>query len=214
VHIVVPAVAFDPVTRTLCHPCNPKKFFLPEKHLAIRFRNRLDIALKAAHPELHRSLPPEARHALSSRPDWRIDCRHVGQGRPAVRYLARYVYKTALGPNRIPGYTEDGRILLSYQDSKTKRWGVINLTTDTFLERFLTHVLPKGFVRVRHFGWMAAAARKTRLLVRALVCGEIGEPAPKLPELPPPCCPDCGALLTCIATLAPLRFKRGPPAGP
>ena len=58
---------------------------------------------------------------------------------------------------------------------------------------------------------MAGAARKTRLLIRYLVCGEIGEPSPKLPETPTPSCPDCGAAMTHLATLAPLNFKRGPP---
>ncbi|MCP4208265.1 MAG: transposase [Shimia sp.] len=210
VHIVLPAVAFDPATRTLRHPNDPKKFFVHETPLALRFRNRIDIALKDAHPDIHRSLSAQARRDLNST-KWRIDCKPVGQGQPAVRYLARYVYKTALGPNRLKGYTKDGRIRLSYQDSTTKKWGVTALQPDTFLERFLTHVLPKGFVRVRHFGWLSGAARKTRLLVRALVCGEIGEPAPKLPETPTPCCPDCGAALTCIATLAPIRDNRGPP---
>lgn len=211
IHIVVPAVAFDPATRELRHPGNPEKFFLPEDRLAVRFRNRLDIALKSDHPELHQALSAEARRALSSRPDWVVDCQKIGNGRPALRYLARYVYKTALGPNRILGYTNDGRIRLSYQDSKTKRWNVTSLSPDAFLDRFLTHVLPKGFVRIRHYGWMSGAARKDRLLIRALVCGQIGEPSPKIPEPPKPTCPDCGAILTAVARLEPLNRKRGPP---
>ena len=87
-----------------------------------------------------------------------------------------------------------------------------SLHPDAFIDRFLTHVLPKGFVRVRHYGWMSGAARHDRLPVRALVCGEIGEPAPKLPEVPKPRCAQCGTLLTPVARLEPLRFKRGPPS--
>ena len=213
VHIVVPAVAFNPATRNLCHPNHPDRFFLHETPLALRFRNRMDLALKKRHPEVHQSLPGQARRDLSAT-KWRVNCLPVGHGRPALRYLARYVYKTALGPSRILGYTRDGRLRLSYQQSNTGAWRVTALHPDTFIQRFLTHVLPKGFVRVRHYGWMSGAARKTRLLVRALVCGQIGEPTPKLPELPKPCCPDCGALMNPVATLAPLQFKRGPPIQP
>jgi hypothetical protein len=210
VHLIVPAVAFEPATRTLRFP-KQGEFLLHTAPLAARFRNRIEIALKARHPEIHRTLSSKARAAFHHHCKWRLDCRHAGRGHAALRYLARYVFKTALGKGRILGYEPDGRIRLSYQDSTSNRWGVIRLRPETFLRRFLTHVLPKGFVRVRHFGWLAGAARKTRLLIRCLVCGEIGEPAPKLPETPEPRCPDCGALMTCIGELAPVHSKRGPP---
>ena len=212
-HIVVPAVAFDQDKGELRFP-KKADFLLWHEALAARFRNRLEIALKKLHPEWHRALPPDARVALGSRTKWVVDCRHVGRGHGALRYLALYVHKTALSANRLLGYTEDGRIKLSWQDSTSKEWKVTCLSIDTFLKRFLTHVLPKGFVRVRHYGWLAGAARKTRLLVRALLCGELDEPVPNLPETPKPRCPKCGALMTCIAELAPLNFKRGPPSTP
>lgn len=208
---LVPAVALDSTTRTLRHPRDPDTFLLHETPLALRFRNRLDIALKTRHPDIHRSLSSQARRDLEAT-KWRVDCQPVGQGRPALRYLARYVYKTALGTNRILGYTNDGRIRLSYQNSNTGAWGVVALRPDTFIARFLSHVLPKGFVRVRHYGWMSGAARKDRLLVRCLACGEIGEPTPKIPEVPKPRCPHCGLLLTPAGRLEPLQFKRGPPS--
>jgi len=210
VHAVVPAVAFDEQKRELRRPAKDD-FLLWHKALAARFRNRLDIALKRSFPEIHRDLPDDARRALSHRTEWVVDCRHVGRGHGAVRYLARYVHKTALSANRLLGYTADGRIKLAWQNSTTKQWGVAKLSIDTFLDRFLTHVLPKGFVRVRHCGWLSGAARKTRLLVRALLCGELDEPKPKLPEPPQPLCPDCGALMAVVGRLEPLQFKRGPP---
>jgi hypothetical protein len=95
-------------------------------------------------------------------------------------------------------------------ESGTNRPHVIALHPDEFLRRWLTHVLPKGFVRVRHFGWMSGAARKTRLLVRALVCGQLDEPAPILPAAPVPRCPHCGAEMKLIAIIRP----RGPPRVP
>ena len=55
------------------------------------------------------------------------------------------------------------------------------------IHRVLQHVLPKGLTRVRHYGYLSPAAIKKRLLIRALL-GELGEPAPILPELPSMCC--------------------------
>jgi len=81
------------------------------------------------------------------------------------------------GPSLAQQDDNDGRIRLQCYESGTNRPHVIALPVDTFLSRWLTHALPKGFVRVRHHGWMAGAARKTRLRVRALVCGELDKDA-------------------------------------
>ena len=146
-------------------------------------------------------------HQLSLGFKWVADVRHTGSGRPALRYLARYVFRSALGPGRLLGYDAQGRVRLLCHESGTNRPQVIALPVDTFLRRWLTHVLPKGFVRVRHHGWMAGAARKSRLLVRALVCGQLDEPEPVLPAPPVPRCPHCGAEMKLLATIEP----RGPP---
>jgi hypothetical protein len=147
------------------------------------------------------------QHPQVFRGKWVADVLHTGSGKPALRYLARYVFRSALGPKRLLGYDKSGNIRLLCHESGTNRAHVIALPVDTFLKRWLTHVLPKGFVRVRHHGWMSGAARKTRLLVRALVCGQLDEPKPVLPEPPVPRCPHCGAEMKLLATVSP----RGPP---
>lgn len=206
VHVIVPGVVLAP-DRTLRHP--PKDDFLVHgRPLAARLRNRIELALRRDHPEIHAMLIGE--HPQVFRSAWVADVRHVGSGRPALRYLARYVFRSALGPKRLLGYAKDGRIRLLCYESGTNRAHVIALHPDEFLRRWLTHVLPKGFVRVRHFGWMSGAARKTRLLVRALCCGELDEPTPVLPEPPVPRCPHCGAEMKLIASIEP----RGPPPPP
>ena len=172
---------------------------------AARFRNRLELALQRDHPALHALVLRD--HPRAFRQPWVADVRHTGSGRPALRYLARYVFRSALGPGRLPGRTADGRIRLLCHDSGSNRRHVIALPVDTFLSRWLTHVLPKGFVRVRHYGWMSGAARKVRLRVRALACGELDEPPPDLPDLPAPRCPRCGAEMKLLAAVQP----RAPP---
>ena len=71
-------------------------------------------------------------------------------------------------------------------------------------------VLPKGLTRIRHYGYLGSAARKTRLHIRALL-GELGEPAPKLPEPVPFTCDCCGGLLTFLREIKPIYQMRGPP---
>lgn len=207
VHLVVPGVVLESGGNGLRFPAKPA-FLLHGRPLAARFRNRLELALHRDHPEIHATILRD--HPRVFRVPWVADVRHTGSGRPALRYLARYVFKSALGPNRILGYEKDGRIRLLCHDSATGRPQVVRLSIDTFLSRWLVHVLPKGFVRVRHYGWMSGAARKTRLKVRALVCGQLDEPPPRLPEAPVPRCPHCGAAMTMIARIEP----RGPPRPP
>jgi hypothetical protein len=207
VHLVIPAVVLDPLGNGLRFPADPT-FLVHGRPLAARFRNRLELALKQHHPELHALIVRD--HPRLFREPWVADVRHTGSGRPALRYLARYVFRTALGPGRLLGYDQHGRIRLLCHESGSNRPHVIALPADTFLTRWLTHVLPKGFVRVRHYGWLSGAARATRLRVRALVCGELDEPAPALPAPPVPRCPHCGAELKLLVRLEP----RGPPRAP
>lgn len=79
-----------------------------------------------------------------------------------------------------------------------------------FIRRWLIHILPKGFTRVRHYGFLASAARKSRLHIRLLL-GELGEPATKLSEPAPFTCQCCGGALTFLREIAPILFVRGSP---
>ncbi len=80
-----------------------------------------------------------------------------------------------------------------------------------FIRRWLLHVLPKGLTRIRHYGYLGSAAKKTRLRIRALL-GSIGEPAAQLPEPKPFTCQCCGGVLTFLREVAPIRLLRAPPS--
>jgi hypothetical protein len=92
----------------------------------------------------------------------------VGSGENALRYLARYVFKTATG-NRLLTQLPDGRIRWPYRDSRTGRETTLTLAPEEWLRRFLQHVLPSGFTRVRTFGWLHPAAKARLNRVRALL---------------------------------------------
>ena len=86
----------------------------------------------------------------------------AGSGEAAVKYLSAYVQRTALSNQRILA-DQDGRITVSYTESKTKARKTLVLEADTFIARVLSHVLPPRLVKVRYFGWLHPRA-KTRFL--------------------------------------------------
>ena len=209
VHLIVPAVTYQPDTGQLIHP-KKDKFLVHFRPVAKRFRSRLHRALQKQHPEIYEKLTPAQLHVLSPAKGWNVQLKAVGRGKTALRYLARYVQRSAFGAKRLLGYDRHGRVRLKWTSSTTGRTSVMALHPHEFIRRWLLHVLPKGFARVRHYGFLSSAARKTRLLIR-LKLGKFGEPLPELPELKPFTCDCCGGELTFIREIAPIRSVRGPP---
>ena len=126
---------------------------------------------------------------------------------------ARYVQRSAFAAKRLLGYDKQGNVLLHWTSSATGKTAVMALPPHEFIRRWLLHVLPKGLTRIRHYGYLGSAARKTRLRIRAML-GEIGEPAPKLPEPTPFTCQCCGEVLTFLREIKPIYLMRGPPSRP
>ncbi len=209
IHVIVPGVAFHPKHHSLHHP--PKDDFLIHyQPLAARFRSCIHSTLKNEYPEIYQKLTRDQRRVLSPAKTWNVQLQHAGSGRTALRYLARYVQRSAFSAKRLIGYDKQGNVLLRWTSSTTGKTDVMALHPHEFIRRWLLHVLPKGLTRVRHYGYLASAAGKTRLRIRALL-GEIGEPAPNLPEPKPFTCQCCGGLLTFLREIKPLRPMRGPP---
>ncbi|PXF55882.1 MAG: hypothetical protein C4B57_00020 [Deltaproteobacteria bacterium] len=84
--------------------------------------------------------------------DWVVYSKPAAQGADKVlTYLARYVHRIAITNNRILSF-QNGDVTFCYKDSKEHRWRTMTLPAAEFMRRFLQHVLPKGFHKVRHFG--------------------------------------------------------------
>ena len=108
------------------------------------------------HPHLHLIIPGGA---LSDNNDqlnpavwkqqWVIDSQAVGQGHNSLRYLSRYVFRVAISNNRIKSI-ENGVINFLYKDREKKKWKIMALDAMAFIRRFLQHVLPKGFMKIRY----------------------------------------------------------------
>lgn len=132
------------------------------------------------------------------KPDWVIDARHVGNGRRALKYLAQYVFRVAIAPSRILNVT-DTHVIFKYQRSGEKKWRECSLKIFEFMRRYLQHVLPHGFTKVRHYGFMAANCRVPLQRIRELICALyeiIIELLPeKKPQRKPWTCKTCGGLI-------------------
>ena len=141
---------------------NPQ-FFLPEKPLARHFRTLFRQQLEHRAPEALAQLPEKIW-----KQNWGVDCAAAGSGENALVYLARYVFKTATG-NRSLTALPSGQILWPYRDSNTGEHKSLALEPSELIRRFLQHVLPRGFCRVRLFGWLHPAAKIRGNRVRALL---------------------------------------------
>ena len=102
-------------------------------------------------------------------PDWVVDCRHVGNGKAALKYLSQYVFRVAIAPSRIIRVA-NGEVWFKYQRSGEKKWLTCKLRIFEFMRRYLQHVLPHGFTKVRHYGFLAPNARVGLEKIRELIC--------------------------------------------
>ncbi len=136
IHYLVPAVGHLPDGQTVVSPS--AAFLVPVKPLGILFRAKLRAALRQL--KLAEQVPTETWTQA-----WVVDCRPVGNGQAALKYLAPYVVRGPLANNRIVGATDDS-VTFCYRDGSTRHRRTCTVTPDEFLRRFLQHVLPKGFV--------------------------------------------------------------------
>lgn len=91
--------------------------------------------------------------------DWSVNCQARGHGQGVLKYLSRYVFRTALSNKRIKKLHKR-ELTFSYLDSKTHKSSEVTYDIITFMHMFLQHVLPRGFVRVRYYGLFHHAQRK------------------------------------------------------
>ena len=171
-------------------------FFVPVKAASPIFRAKFLDCLAPS------GLGDEARQAVGDK-KWVVHSKAVGDGRRALRYLAPYVYRVAISNGRLvkcePGPDGLGRVTFTYRKSGSNRLRTMTLTADQFLRRFLQHVLPRGFQKVRHYGFAHPRQRVNFQWLKMLVTITLNAvyvllvAAKPLPVSHGPTCPDCGA---------------------
>ena len=156
--------------------------------------------------------------------EWVVFCQAPPNGAPGVMaYLARYSYRTAIANRRILEVTDDGRVTFEWKDYRAAEAGQappvrpMDLDADEFIRRFLQHILPDSFKRIRCFGLLAGGAKTKKLAAcrRLLPTGTlfmpVQPPVAAAAEFDPDAmrrCPHCGALME---PADPLPAARGPP---
>jgi Putative transposase len=224
IHCVVPGggISADGSRWIACRKY-PISFFLPVKVLSVFFRKRFLRHLRRAfqngklqfHGELKPLAQPEAFEALCeevSHIKWVVHAkRPFGGPEQVLKYLARYTHRVAISNRRILSM-QDGRITFEWKDyaagNQTK---TMTLEAVEFIRRFLLHVLPSGFVHIRHFGFLANRKRKDKLALCRLLLS-VPLQTTKASTVSPDCsfdtpshrCPVCqSGRLTIIQTLTP-----------
>jgi hypothetical protein len=192
----------------------PKAGFLVPAHaFSSLFRERFKAALRRLHPEDCAAIPDPVWHI-----DWVVDIRNVGDGEHALNYLTRYIYRVALTDSAILRHDHDS-VTFRYRDSDSGRSRKMTLPVFEFLHRFLQHVLPKGFVKVRYYGLHHPVHRRRLSLARAQLYFRLNQPIPVLPPPSPkplPRCRHCQAILVPSSLFQAGSFPptTGPPGAP
>jgi hypothetical protein len=162
------------------------------------FKAKFRDALKSKAPELFKHIP-----APCWKRDWVVHIKAVGSGEKALEYMGRYLFRVAISNNRIVKL-HNGRVTFRYTDYKTGKTKIVTLDALDFIRRFLQHVLPHQFMKVRYYGFMAAASGKKMLRIRKILYLD-GIPKNPAKENEPTVkmllCPLCGSALSWIKTL-------------
>lgn len=198
VHFIVPGGGLSADHRQWM-PSNPK-FFVRVEPLSIIFREKFRDAFKKT------PLYQNVSNSVWTK-DWVVNSKPVGDGHRALKYLAPYVYRVAITNNRIEKL-ENGSVIFRYKDSETNQWETETVPAMEFTRRFLQHVLPKGFVKIRYYGLFSPAKRNLLAVVKYLL-GKMTEPDESTPNHTEHLCPHCGDHLILIKTLP--RPPRAPP---
>jgi len=200
VHYLVPALALTPDSKRWL--VGNSDFLLHVKPLGQLFRAKFRAAL-------HQTAWVGQVDARVWAKSWVVDCRPVGSGMSALKYLAPYIFRIALSNNRIERVTNDA-VTFRYTEGKTGAQKRATLPVNSFIGRFLAHILPKGFVKVRYYGLLHPSQRQLLREARSLLALQqaVAPPSPAVPAVEPLVavpdvsrCPSCGQPMQLVQTL-------------
>jgi hypothetical protein len=187
----------------VAHAASPG-FFLPVRALSTIYRAKFRDAIERA-------------GRLAEIPDtvwriaWNVNCQAVGDAANTLAYLARYVFKVAISEHRILS-VNDTHVRFAYTVPSSHRRRTMALPVQEFIRRFLQHVLPTGFVKVRHYGFLSPNFRMPIAAIKARVemayafalkplSAAVALPAPK-----PMTCTHCGDTMKLVRMLRPAKL--------
>jgi hypothetical protein len=228
VHCVLPAGGLSLDHTRWVH--SPDNYFLPKAVVRKVFRGKFVAALRQAFqngelrfPEKWKLLSEPKIFAAWLRPLFRKDWvvylkRPFGGPQYVLQYLGRYTHRVAISNHRLVSFA-DGQVTFRWRDSADyNKQKLLPLSVDEFLCRFLLHILPQGFVRIRNFGFLANRKRATLLPLCFQLLGSAQRPqdeqhASSTEDFPDSWrCPKCGGPMKVIERLTAAEIQlRSPP---
>jgi hypothetical protein len=179
-------------------------FFLPIKALSIIFRAKFRDLMR--HAKLFGQIPAEVWQI-----DWNVNSQAVSSSEACLKYLAPYVFKVAISNSRIVR-VQDRTVLIRYRKPHSERPRILALEVMEFIRRFLQHVLPTGFMKIRYYGFMnpncKIALDRIRGLIELSYGFAVDLPVPDVEPRRQSTCPSCGGLLKLRSLLPPLKILR------
>jgi hypothetical protein len=205
IHYIVPGGAFSKVDGNW--HCSRIDFFLPVKAMSKIFKAKFRDMMKKA--RLYEQIPADVWNQ-----NWIVNCQAVGAGQRSIKYLAAYVFKVAISNSRIVK-VENRRVFFKYRKHNSNRWRTMSLEVIEFMRRFLQHVLPTGFMKIRYYGFLHPASSvkldKIAALIELAFGFEITTPKIVLEPPEPMTCKSCNANLILRSYVLPFRYAKARP---
>jgi hypothetical protein len=202
IHYIVSGGAICSADRSW-HPSRTD-FFVPLQALSVIFRAKFRDLMKQA--KLFDQIPPTVWQIA-----WNVNCQAVGSTQATLKYLAPYVFKVAIANSRIVS-VQDRSVLIRYRKPHSERSRVLPLDVMEFIRRFLQHVLPPGFMKIRYYGFMNPNCKIPLDRIRGLIELSYGFavdlPLPDVELRRLNICPRCGGLLKLQSVLPPRKLLR------
>jgi hypothetical protein len=169
--------------------------------LAKVFRAKVLAAIEAA------GLTPPASYPK----EWVVDCKSVGSGQPALIFLGRYLYRGVIRQTDIVA-CDNAQVCFRYRNASTGRMERRTVAGADFLWLVVQHVLPKGFRRARHFGFLHPKCKRLIALLQLLLKFAPASATAWFKERAPIVCTGCGAVMAIVRTRLPSSFPEPLPA--
>jgi hypothetical protein len=181
-------------------------FFVHVKAASRMFRRRLKKAFRIA--GLLQEVPPAVWST-----DFNVNCQAVGSGASSLKYLAPYVFRVGISNHRVLS-AENHQVRFRYRKPHSRRLRTTTLDALEFIRRFLQHVLPTGFMKIRHYGFLSQSSSVSIPSIRKMISQLLEIPSTPYAEPPAsphhsPLCRHCGSSLIFILFIPPVARSPG-----
>lgn len=203
IHYLIPGGGISADGKRWTYPKN-RNFLIATKPLAALFKGKFKAQMKKL--GLYENIPDPAW-----KKEWVIDCRNVGNAMSSFKYLAPYIQRVFISNKRIEK-CEDGNLSFRYVKSDTKQTMRKTTPVMTFIAMFLMHVLPKGFMKTRYYGFLGSASANKLKAVRMTLLTSRSQAPPEenIPVFETQKCHKCGGKIVLYATFKSV-LGRAPP---